>query len=276
MLVWDGSAIAATAAERSSADRLTPQHWKVPGSVEVDISTATIDLRLANGETDRFAAAEVSEAALFAAIPWRTFGWYQGQRHYSGSYWAATEDNHVIYESRLELSSLLMADFDVSVLEIAAQPFLLQAVVNGRLRRHIPDFLWRTRAGLVAVDVVRRERLDGNPKIQVLCSWTREVIGSLGWDYRVVSDQPAVLLGNVRFLAGYRRKRYISTDALQQIRCCRDDLVGRRVDDAESVIGTAVALPVMRSALLHALWTQEFWVDLDQPLRPSSVLGLPR
>lgn len=65
MLVWDGSAIAATAAERSSADRLTPQHWKVPGSVEVDISTATIDLRLANGETDRFAAAEVSEAALW-------------------------------------------------------------------------------------------------------------------------------------------------------------------------------------------------------------------
>ena len=116
MLVWDGSAIAATAAERSSADRLTPQHWKVPGSVEVDISTATIDLRLANGETDRFAAAEVSEAALFAAIPWRTFGWYKGQRHYSGSYWAATVDNHVIYESRLELSSLLMADFDVSVL----------------------------------------------------------------------------------------------------------------------------------------------------------------
>jgi hypothetical protein len=213
MLAWDGSAIAATAAERSSADGLTPQHWKVPGSVEVDISTATIDLRLSNGETERVAAAEVSGAALFAAIPWRTFRWYQGQRHYSGSYWAATDSNHVIYESRLELLSLLMADFDVSVLEIAAQPFLLQAVVNGRLRRHIPAFLWRTSTGLVVVDVVRRERLDRNPKIQVLRSWTREVIGSLGWDYRVVSEQPAVLLGNVRFLAGYRRKRYISPDA---------------------------------------------------------------
>ncbi|WP_370500371.1 TnsA-like heteromeric transposase endonuclease subunit [Mycolicibacterium sp. jd] len=276
MLAWDGSAIAATAAERSSADGLTPQHWKVPGSVEVDISTAIIDLRLADGETERSAAAEVSEAALFGAIPWRTFRWYKGQRHYSGSYWAATEDNHVIYESRLELSSLLMADFDVSVLEIAAQPFLVQAVVNGRLRRHIPDFLWRTTTGLVVVDVVRRERLAESPKIQVLCAWTREVIAGLGWDYRVVSEQPAALLGNVRFLAGYRRKRYISPDALQQIRCRRDDLAGRRIDDAESVLGTAVALPVMRNALLHALWTQEFWVDLDRPLRPSSVMGLPR
>ncbi|RZT11621.1 hypothetical protein EV589_5819 [Mycobacterium sp. BK558] len=72
MLVWDGAAIAATAAEQSSADGLTPQHWKVPGSLEVDITTAIIDLRLANGETERFAAAELSEAALFGAIPWRT------------------------------------------------------------------------------------------------------------------------------------------------------------------------------------------------------------
>lgn len=276
MLAWDGSAIAATAGERSSADGLTPQHWKVPGSVEVDISTAIIDLRLADGETERSAAAEVSEAALFGAIPWRTFRWYKGQRHYSGCYWAATEENHVIYESRLELSSLLMADFDVSVREITAQPFLLQAVVNGRLRRDIPDFLWRTTTGVVVVDVVRRERLAENPKIQVLCAWTREVIGALGWDYRVVSEQPAALLGNVRFLAGYRRKRYISPDALQQIRRRRDELAGRRIDDAESVLGTAVALPVRRSALLHTLWTQEFWVDLDRPLRPSSVLGLRR
>ena len=139
----------------------------MPGSVEVDVSSATIDVRLENGEIERFAAAEVSEVALFAALPWRTFRWCKGQRHYSGSYWAATENNHVIYESRLELSSLLMADFDLSVLEIAAQPFLLQAVVNGRLRRHIPDFLWRSTTGLVVVDVVRRERLAENPKIQV-------------------------------------------------------------------------------------------------------------
>ena len=113
--MWDGAAIAATAAEQSSADGLTPQHWKVPGSLEVDIDG---DHRSAsaNGETERFAAAELSEAALFGAIPWRTFRWYKGQRHCSWCYWAATEDNTVIYESRFELSSLLMADFDVSVL----------------------------------------------------------------------------------------------------------------------------------------------------------------
>lgn len=27
--------------------------------------------------------------------------WHKGQRHYSGTYWSATERGHVIYESRL-------------------------------------------------------------------------------------------------------------------------------------------------------------------------------
>ena len=38
--------------------------------------------------------------------------------------------DHVIYESRLELSRLLFADFDPSVRAIVAQPFLLQTVVE--------------------------------------------------------------------------------------------------------------------------------------------------
>ena len=48
-----------------------------------------------------------------------------GQRHYSGSYGSSTMSAHVIYESRLELARLLMADFDNSVNHIVAQPFML-------------------------------------------------------------------------------------------------------------------------------------------------------
>lgn len=46
---------------------------------------------------------------LQSACPWRTFRWYKGQKHYSGTYWSATTRDHVIYESRLELSCLLFA-----------------------------------------------------------------------------------------------------------------------------------------------------------------------
>jgi len=41
-----------------------------------------------------------------------------------------------VYESRLELASLLLADFDPEVAVIAAQPFLVTAPSGGRVRRH--------------------------------------------------------------------------------------------------------------------------------------------
>lgn len=79
--------------------------------------------------------------ALSSALPWRTFRWYRGQRHYSGTFWSSTEHGHVVYESRLELARLLFADFDPSVSRIIAQPFLMRASVNSVLRRHVPDYL---------------------------------------------------------------------------------------------------------------------------------------
>ncbi|WP_234810127.1 TnsA-like heteromeric transposase endonuclease subunit [Mycolicibacterium moriokaense] len=250
--------------------------WIRDRAVEVDAESATIDLRPSKGEIERSSVAGVSQAALLTARPWRTFRWYEGQRHYSGSYWAATEANHVIYESRLELSALVMADFDRAVCKIVAQPFLLQAVVNGHRRRHIPDYLLRTTTGLVVVDVVRARRLAEDPAAGELCAWTHEVIGSTGWEYRVYSEPPTVLMRNVGFLSGYRRSRYISRDALREIIFRRRAMVGLRIDDALRAIGRAGPGPLMRSALLHTLWNQEFSVDLQGPLRSSTVLGAPR
>ena len=77
----------------------------------------------AAGEERSSLVRKVSSEALLRAAPWRTFRWYFGQRHYSGSYWSATEGRHVIYESRLELARLLFSDFDRSVHRICAQPF---------------------------------------------------------------------------------------------------------------------------------------------------------
>ena len=81
---------------------------------------------------------EVSAATLGEAAPWRTFRWHHGQKHYSGMYFAATQGDHVLYESRLELARLLLADFDTAVDGIVAKPFLVVANVDGKQRRHIP------------------------------------------------------------------------------------------------------------------------------------------
>ena len=85
--------------------------------------------------------ARVSVERLGDALPWRTFRWHKGQKHFPGFYWSATMADHVIYESRLELARLLYADFDQTVKSIVAQPFLLKARVDGQTRRHVPDFL---------------------------------------------------------------------------------------------------------------------------------------
>src|SRR5690349_24944495 len=85
------------------------------------------------------------------SVPWRRFRSRQGQAHLSGSYWAATTGGHVVYESRLELARLLLADFDRDVVDIYAQPCRLVAHCDGRQRRHVPDFLLVSGSGVVTV-----------------------------------------------------------------------------------------------------------------------------
>lgn len=58
----------------------------------------------------------------------------------------------MICESELELARLPLADFDVSVGHIVAQPFLLKAGVVGAVRGHIPDYLLPIDVGPLVVE----------------------------------------------------------------------------------------------------------------------------
>lgn len=145
-------------------------------------ASITVSQRGANGilvENREWVTASIDELA--AAAPWRTFRWYSGQRHYSGTYWSATMRDHVIYESRLELARLLFADFDPSVRRVVAQPFLLKAEVDGAVRKHIPDYLLVTDEGPVVVDVKPLHRLSkpGWPSLSAgPVRWWRSAGGS--------------------------------------------------------------------------------------------------
>jgi len=236
----------------------------------VDIESAVIAYRPAVGEQRSMQAKDARPSELYAATPWRTFRWYFGQRHYSGTYWSTTQHDHVIYESRLELAALLLADFDRAVRGIAAQPFQLTAEVDGKPRRHVLDYMLDTVDGPVVVDVVRLERLC-QPKIQLLCSWTRQILESVGWSYEIVSEPDVVRLTNVRFLAGYRREWLMNQPILDELRSRSAEFVGTSVGDAERRIANRPP-PLVRSAVLHMLWTQEFTADLNRTLDCSTVL----
>lgn len=243
-------------------------------AIDIDLDSAGLQYRPLMGEQRSVPVGEASPAALFAARPWRTFRWYFGQRHYSGTYWSATERDHVIYESRLELANLLLADFDATVRHIVAQPFMLQAEVDGKARRHILDYLWDSDDGPVVVDVVRAERL-ANPKVAKLCEWTRVIVESCGWTYLIVSEPGRIRLANVRFLAGYRREWLLNRNILGEIRSHQDDFNGSAIRDIESAL-KGFPKPLVRAALMHLLWHHEYSVDLDQSISPSTVLEVRR
>ncbi|MYR93157.1 TnsA-like heteromeric transposase endonuclease subunit [Streptomyces sp. SID4937] len=222
-------------------------------------------------EVEECAWTAASKDLLSSAAPWRVFRWYRGQRHYSGTYWSATIRDHVIYESRLELARLLFADFDRAVHGVVAQPFLLQTVLDGKIRKHIPDFLLLTDQAPVIVDVKPLHRLS-KPEIAFTFDWTRQAVESRGWKYEVWSDPPPVQLENVRFLTGYRRDWLFSAAVLEELRGL--DLDGVPLGRAADCLPGHPDLQV-RSAIHHLLWTQNLVTDLDRPLSPSHTLRQP-
>lgn len=235
----------------------------------MDSAAVTVSVRRPDGPPTEDEEWDLAPIGLLqSAQPWRTFRWYKGQKHYSGTYWSATMRDHVIYESRLELSRLLFADFDRSVRGIVAQPFLLKTVLEGRVRKHIPDYLLLTGQVPVVVDVKPLHRLS-KPEVEFTFGWTRRAVESRGWKYEVWSEHPTVELENIRFLAGYRRDWLFSPKVLDELRGA--DLDGVSLGQATCCLPDRPE-PQVRSAVHHLLWTQSLVTDLDRPLSPSHVL----
>ncbi|MFI8423750.1 TnsA-like heteromeric transposase endonuclease subunit [Streptomyces sp. NPDC085479] len=235
----------------------------------MDDTAVTVSFRRSSGEcVDGRAWHTVSPGLLKSTAPWRSFRWYKGQKHYSGTYWSATVRDHVIYESRLELARLLFADFDGAVRSISAQPFLLKARVKGQLRRHIPDYLLITDQGPTVVDVKPIHR-PSKPEVAFTFDWTRRVVEARGWQYEVWGEPPTAQLENIRFLAGYRRDWLFSPGLLNQL--LRADLEGVPLGQVPRLLPDRPE-PQVRSAVSHLLWTGRLSTALDRPLGPSHVL----
>jgi hypothetical protein len=223
---------------------------------------ATVSFRTESGVAEDKPWTSVDSSQLSNTVPWRTFRWYKGQRHYSGTYWSATMRGHVIYESRLELARLIFADFDQAVHRILAQPFLLKVKVDGRMRKHIPDYFLVTDRGPVVIDV-KPEHLLAKPTVAYTFGWTRRLVEARGWQYEVWSGAPSPELENLRFLAGYRRPWLFDAALLNEVRGA--DVDGRTFGEVvRDLDGCDPA--TARAAILHLMWRGELKTDLSTPL----------
>src|ERR1700738_5275113 len=124
----------------STPDLVTTQYWGPP-SLEVFFEwsvramlmsweTPSLTIRNRSGDEVALCMQQVSPEVMRDVLPWRTFRWYKGQLHYPGLYWCATEARLIGYESRSELTRLVMADFDVAAKRIVSQPFRLTATIG--------------------------------------------------------------------------------------------------------------------------------------------------
>ncbi len=231
---------------------------------------ALVSLRMADGGEASFLLRQVQGRQVIAAVPWRKTRSARGQAHYPGYFWSATTGGHVIYESRLELARLLLADFDRHVVAIAAQPFLLQARVGGQARRHVPDFLLVHADKSVRVVNVKPAAKLAEQRIAEALAWPGRLFEGHGWQYEVWSGAEPVLLANLRFLAGYRRPGLLPDHLLEDVLSAvtPGDTIG-------TVIGRASGARtpgVVKAAVLRLLWLQRLATDLHDRLDADSAL----
>src|SRR5262249_31796213 len=147
--------------------------------------------------------------------------------------WCTTTGTHVPYESRLELARLLLADFDPAVEFVYAQPFQLVAEVDGRRRRHVPDFLLVHRDQTVTVVNVKPSQYLRHPKVVATVAWTGRAVEERGWRLEVWSGEDATFLANVRFLAGFRRPWHFDLGFLDRAAAAAP---GRRIEQVEQAL----------------------------------------
>jgi hypothetical protein len=210
------------------------------------------------------------------SVPWRKLRSRHGQQHLSGSHWVATTGGHVIYESRLELARLLLADFDPDITAIYAQPLRLVAMVDGRRRAHVPDFLLASASGMVRVVNVKPADRLAKPKIAEALAWPGALVERHGWRYEIWSGCDPVVLDNVHFLAAYRRPGIVAGEAIEQAWAAVRD--GEQLAVAEHRLAVAHDQPpqAIRPALLALLWSARLVTDLTRPLSGASILRRSR
>ncbi len=221
--------------------------------------------------TERIAPFDrASAVALVEGRPVREFRMHKGQKHWSGSYWCATTGDLEAYESRLELARLMLADHDPEVADVLPQPFTLRAIVDGKPRRHVPDFLFLSPGNRATVVDVKLASRVSAPKVAPVLAWTRRAVEDKGWTYEVWSGAPDLRLANVRFLAGYRVAGRIDPLGLDVVR--ETARPGMTVGEALVVAGAVLHRSAAKPALLHLLWLHELGIELDERLTRESLL----
>lgn len=190
---------------------------------------------------------------------------FAGQRNYPGLFWSSTNCDHVVYESLLELSWLWLADFDPTIVRLAAQPLRIVGHDSSRRRVRFPDFLAIDGSGRGLIIDVKPADLLSHPHVQASLAWTSQVMGDAGIAYAVWSGAPAVVLRNVRLTASARRVGLVPDEAIRAaVEHCPTE--GCSIGNLEARLRHLGGATPARSAVLAALWKSRLRCDMTRPI----------
>ncbi|MEU2130497.1 TnsA-like heteromeric transposase endonuclease subunit [Streptomyces sp. NPDC018352] len=202
------------------------------------------------------------------SAPVRGFKSYKGQRHLPGLWWSATVGGHIGYESWLERDHVMLLDFDPTVVGVSSQPFwLFWASEKGKGVSHAPDYFVRRDDGsAVVIDCRPADRRKARDWAKFEA--TQAACDQAGWEFRLVGAPEAIMVRNVRWLAGYRHPRH----RLEPVAMVLRDVFAepRPLVSGATEVGDLVSvLPV----LFHLLWLHDLAVDVSVPLHAGSLVS---
>lgn len=215
---------------------------------------------------------QVGLADLVFCHPMRDFSRRHGQVNKPVAFYSRTVGDLVACESQHERRFVILADWNLDVVHIAAQPFTLEFPLGHDLHSHTPDFVLITRAGgVVVVDVKWPTAAETDEALRRHAA-VDQFLARAGMLHAVWSGAPQVVTENLALFSSARvPESAVSLIAPEVLRAAHSgirigELVGRASEHAR------VPAPTVLVVVRRLLWDHALTIDVSRPFDMETTL----
>lgn len=194
------------------------------------------------------------------------------KRHMTGSYVSRKAGRGQVFESHNELAFYQECEVDPRVVDYRAQPFRFEFVLEGQLRRYIPDCVRLLDTGRIEIVEVKADsRYLADADYCGKLNQVGKICALIGWTFALAVGErihsPRVRRENIKLI---QQDRMVLFDE-QHVYRVRSALAERGGEGAFGEIAAAIEPPPLGEAILRGLMVARLvQIDLDSPLTSRS------